>query len=292
MMKLSVSSYSYQQYIRSGKMTQLDVVQKAAEMGFEGIDFTDLKPFEGAEQKDRLAYAKQIRAAADAVGVEIVAYTVGANLYQGSPEADEAEVERLKDALEVAAVLGARIMRHDVCGTEKIDGRVIGFDRMLPTIAENARRVTEYAQTLGIRTCSENHGYVAQDSDRVERLYNAVGHENYGLLIDIGNFACVDEDCARAVSRLAPYAIHVHAKDFRIDPFDQKPAETKGVFRSRGCNYLSGCAIGEGDIPVARCVQILKRAGYDGYLTVEYEGIEDCIAGITRGMQNLQEYVK
>ena len=291
-MKLSVSSYSYQQYIRAGKMTQLDVVKKAAEMGFEGIDFTDLKPFDGATVEDQLAYAAEIRKAAEEAGIEIVAYTIGANLYKGSKAADDAEVERLKRQLDVAAALGARLMRHDVCGKELVDGKLISFDRMLPTIAENARRVTAYAQTLGIRTCSENHGYVAQDSDRVERLYNAVGHDNYGLLIDIGNFACVDEDSARAVSRLAPYAFHVHAKDFRVRPYNQKPADGTGFFTSRGCNYLSGCSIGEGDIPVAQCVKILKRAGYDGYLTVEYEGIEDCIAGITRGKLNLQEYIK
>ncbi len=291
-MKLSVSSYSYQQYIRAGKMTQLDVVKKAAEMGFEGIDFTDLKPFDGATVEDQLAYAAEIRKAAEEAGVEIVAYTIGANLYKGSKEEDDAEVERLKRQLDVAAALGARLMRHDVCGKELVDGKLISFDRMLPTIAENARRVTAYAQTLGICTCSENHGYVAQDSDRVERLYNAVGHDNYGLLIDIGNFACVDEDSARAVSRLAPYAFHVHAKDFRIRSHNQKPVAGTGFFTSRGCNYLSGCSIGEGDIPVAQCVKILKRAGYDGYLTVEYEGIEDCIAGITRGKLNLQEYIK
>ena len=52
-MKLSVSSYSFQQYIRSGRMTQLDTVKKAAELGFEGIEFTDLKPFEGAPLNDQ-----------------------------------------------------------------------------------------------------------------------------------------------------------------------------------------------------------------------------------------------
>ena len=67
---------------------------------------------------------------------------------------------------------------------------------MLPTIAANARKVTEYAATLGIKTCSENHGTIAQDSYRVEKLFSAVAHENYGLLVDMGNFACVDEDSA------------------------------------------------------------------------------------------------
>lgn len=291
-MKISVSSYSYQQYIRAGKMTQLDVVKKAYEMGIAGIDFTDLQPNAAPTLEDQLAYAEQIRKEAEKYGVEIVAYTIGANLYKGSVEEDEKEVERLKGQVRVAAALGAKLMRHDVCGSEKFpDGHTVSFYQMLPTIAENARKVTEYAKTFGIRTTSENHGYVAQDSDRVEALYNAVGHENYGLLIDIGNFACADEASAHAVSRLAPYAFHVHAKDFHIQPFGYAPKENEKFFKTRGCNLLAGCAIGDGDIPVAQCLAILKRAGYDGYLTIEYEGAGDCIEGIARGQAYLQTLI-
>ena len=39
-MKLSVSSYSFNQYLKAGKMILPDTVDKAAEMGFEGIDPT------------------------------------------------------------------------------------------------------------------------------------------------------------------------------------------------------------------------------------------------------------
>ena len=288
-MKLSVSSYSYRQQIKAGKMTQFDVVAKAKEMGFDGIDFTEL---DGATLDEQLENAKRIRAAAEKAGIEIVAYTVGAKLYRGSAEADAEEVERLCGQVRVAAALGAKLMRHDVCSSEIVEGKTVSFDKMLPTLAANARLVTEYAATLGIRTCSENHGFVAQDSDRVAALYNAVGHENYGLLIDIGNFACADEDSVHAVSRLAPYAFHVHAKDFRIRPYHNKPRNGENYITTRGCNYLYACAIGEGDIPVEQCVAILKRAGYNGYLTVEYEGVEDCIAGITRGKNNLAQFIQ
>ena len=34
-MKLSVSSYSFNQYIKAGKLTQLECVAKAKELGFE-----------------------------------------------------------------------------------------------------------------------------------------------------------------------------------------------------------------------------------------------------------------
>jgi len=290
-MKLSVSSYSYQQQIKAGKMTQLDVVKVASEMGFEGIDFTELKPNDAPTLQEQLDYAKKIRKEAEKYGIKVVGYTVGANLYKGTPEEDEAEVARLKGQVDVAVTMGAMVMRHDVCGKERReDGTVVSFAKMLPTIAANARKVTEYAESKGIKTCSENHGYVAQDSDRVEALYNAVNHKNYGLLVDFGNFACVDENSAKAVSRLAAYAIHVHAKDFRIYPHG-RGSEEKG-FSTRGCNKLVGCAIGEGDIPVAQCVAIMKRAGYDGFMTIEYEGNEDCIEGIKRGYKNLKSYIE
>jgi len=291
MMQPAVSSYSFQQYIKEGKMTQLDVIAKAAEMGFAGVDFIDLAPKASPALDEQISYAKQIRAEAEKYGVKIVAYTIGANLYKGTADADAAEVARLCGQVDVAEALGAKILRHDVCYSEYVGEKFIGFDRMLPVIAENARKVTAYAQTKGIRTCSENHGYIAQDRDRMERLYYAVDHENYGLLLDVGNFACVDEDSALAVSRLAPLAIHVHAKDFHIYPFGYVPREGQNTFRTRSCRKLEGCAIGDGDIPVAQCLAILKKAKYDGFVTIEYEGSEDCIAGITCGLQRLTCYI-
>lgn len=284
-MKISVSSYSFQQYIKAGKLTQLDTVAKAKEMGFDAIEFTDMMA-DGLEAQKELA--RQIRAEADRVGIDINAYTIGANLFRESDEENAKEVERLKGQLEVAAILGAKVMRHDVCYTLSKTGNGRSFDLMLPTIAANARAVTEYAQSLGIRTCSENHGFIAQDSDRVERLFNAVDHDNYGLLVDMGNFLCADENPVIAVSRVAPYAVHVHAKDFR---YTSEGSANRG-FMTRGANYIAGTVIGEGVVPVKQCLAILKRAGYDGYVSVEYEGVEDCIAGISRGLANLKNFIE
>jgi sugar phosphate isomerase/epimerase len=291
-MKLVVSSYSYHQRIKTGEMTQLDAVRAAKEMGFEGIEFTDLMPNPSPTLDEQLAYAKEIRAEAERQGIEIVGYMIGANLYRGTPKEDEAEVTRVCGQVDVAAELGARILRHDVCGSESVNGRFVGFERMLPTIAANARRITEYAQARGIRTCSENHGRIAQDRDRMERLYYAVDHENYGLLIDMGNFACADEDSLLAVSRLAPMAIHVHAKDFIKIPFGTPVENDKKTFLTRGANRLMGCALGDGDIPVAQCIAILKQVGYDGTVTIEFEGNGDCMTEIPRGLERLREYVK
>ena len=66
-MKIAVSSYSYNQRIAKGEMTQLDALKMAAEQGFEGIEFTDLRP----ENKkspllaEQIEYAKVLRAEAE-----------------------------------------------------------------------------------------------------------------------------------------------------------------------------------------------------------------------------------
>jgi len=284
-MKISVSSYSFNQYIKAGKMTVFDTVAKAHELGFEAIEFIDLPERDNLESQRELA--KRIREEADRLGMEINAYTIGANLYRETSEECDAEVARLCGQLDIAKILGCSVMRHDVCYKLGNTGNSRSFDLMLPTIAANARRVTEYAETLGIKTCTENHGYIAQDSDRVERLFNAVNHNNYGLLVDVGNFSCVDENNVTAVSRVAPYAIHVHAKDMA---FSSEPKEGY-TLKTRGCNYLKCTYLGGGDVNVRKCIEVLKRAGYDGYVSIEYEGAEDCIEGIKKGLEFLKNII-
>ena len=43
-MKIGVSSYSFMQYIKSGKLNQLTCIDKARELGFDAIEFINLTP--------------------------------------------------------------------------------------------------------------------------------------------------------------------------------------------------------------------------------------------------------
>jgi len=129
-----------------------------------------------------------------------------------------------------------------------------------------------------------------QDSARVEKLINTVGHKNFGALIDIGNFMCADEDPAYAVGVLAPYANHVHAKDFHVKS-GMSPNPGDGWFKSRGGNYLRGAIVGHGSIAVDQCIGILKAGGYDGYVSLEFEGLENPLVGTSLGLKYLKRFV-
>ena len=272
-----------------GCKSKEEIVAKAKELGLEAIGFIDLKPCENPTLEQQKEYAAQIRAKADELGMVIDAYYIASHLYYDTPEENEAEVKRVCDQLDVAKILGCEIMRHDVCYRLTKTGNGKSFDLQLPTIAENCRKIADYGQKLGIKTCAENHGYIAQDSDRMERLFNAVNHDNFGLLVDFGNYSCADEDHVQAVSRTAPYAVCVHAKDMHL----YSGSEPVPGFCSptRGGNYFRGAIIGQGNVPVKQCIRIMKRAGYDGYLCIEFEGKEDCILGIEQGFATLKRYI-
>ena len=47
--------------------------------------------------------------------------------------------------------------------------------------------------------------------------------------------------------------------------------------------------IGHGVVPVAQCLRLLKNAGYNGYFTVEFEGMKDPRTGVACGLNTLKK---
>ena len=287
-MKVSVSSYSFSQKLNSGELTQFDCIAKAKELGFDAIEFVDILPHDGSTKEE---YAARLKEECDRLEMPVSNYTIGADFLNGCNGNLNEEIERVKKEVDLAVLVGAHSMRHDATyGFNPGERKYNGFDSVLPRLAEGCRAVTEYAATKGIKTMVENHGFFCQDSDRVEKLVNAVAHENFGLLNDMGNFLCADESPAAAIGRVAPYAVYVHAKDFFIKEA-QSPDPGDGFFRSRCGNFLRGTIIGHGNVPIQQCLSILKAAGYDGYVSIEFEGIEDTFYALKTGLANLRRYI-
>lgn len=287
-MRIGVSSYSYSRYVRQGTLDLFGVIRKAAEQAFEGIEFAGLGV--KADDPSCADLAGRIRDACGEAGLAVVSYTIGADFLRAEG-GWQAEVERLKGEIEIAATLGVPVMRHDATRgfPEDHDGPT-DFAAALPTLAEGCRAATEFAASMGVRTTVENHGFFVQDSDRCEALMKSVDHENFGSLIDIGNFLCADEPPLPAVTRMAPYAFHVHAKDFHVKPADA-PDPGRGWMRSRGGAYLRGAVTGHGVVNLPACIDALKSAGYDGWMSIEFEGMEDNALALEIGLENLKRYL-
>lgn len=288
-MKYSVSIYSFYSAIRAGELTPLECVTIAKDLGFDAVEAVDFVNFSGTLE-ERKAQAVELKEAADKCGLAISSLAVGADFLNGSDGDTDKEIQRVKEWVDISAILGAPRMRHDITsGYPRNSGNYKSYESLIPTLAKAVREVADYAATKGVRTMTENHGFFSQDSERVEKLYMAVDHPNFGLLCDLGNFLCADENPAEAVTRVAPYACYVHAKDFVVKSFySDDPGE--GSFRSRGGNFLRGTIIGHGNVPVKQCLHLLKAAGYDDTISIEFEGMESPVTAVRIGLANLKKY--
>lgn len=282
-MKTCISTYSFDQLLRSGNFSCYDAIDKVCEYGMDAVELQlDAKrPPEGESFE---SYAKKLTDYAEKKGLEVPILTVTANFHCENPDA---EVARVCACVDVAAACGIPMMRHDATYRYMDGDRIKTPHAVIERIAPYIRRVAEYAAERGVRTCTENHGRLLQDSDRVQALIDAVNHENFGWLCDIGNFGAVDEDCSTAVSRLLPSLCFVHAKDCIVRSGSlYHPG--RGFVATRGGNFRRATILGHGDVPVYQILRAIAGSGYNGYVSIEHEGIEDNLLALQIGSENLK----
>lgn len=273
-MKIGVSSYSFSHYMRDTGANYCQIADLAKEIGFEGMDFTDLLlDVQPADSIEALAHI--VRDHCDELGLPIASYTVSADFLQ-----NDDMVEQLYRKIDICEILGAKVLRHDISWRRDVPWR-----DMIALTADKVRKVTEYAQAKGIRTCTENHGFVLQDADRLETLIQTVNHPNYGWLVDCGNFLCADESPVHALPIAAPYAFHAHAKDFIF----KTEAPGEGWITTRNGNAIRGTIVGHGVVPLPYCVKTLRDNGYDGWLALEFEGFEENLLALRQGCAYLKK---
>ncbi|MFB9276033.1 sugar phosphate isomerase/epimerase family protein [Cohnella cellulosilytica] len=277
-MKLGISSYSLWQAVEKGELDLVGVVGKVAELGGEHVEIVPL----GLDLTAEPALVEAIRGKAAAVGIDISNYAIGANFASLDDEAFEREIDRVKREVDVAAALGVKLMRHDVANSE--DRSIRQFMKDLPRLAEACCRIADYAAQYGITTSIENHGYYVQASDRVQAIVNEVARDNFRTTLDIGNFVCVDENPLSGVRNNAKLASIVHVKDFYIRPATADPGD--GWFRSANGAYLRGAIAGQGDLDTRGALRIVKESGFDGYLSIEFEGMEPCVRATKIALDN------
>jgi sugar phosphate isomerase/epimerase len=292
-MKLAVSTYSLSRWRHERKRTLEQALEWLAEVdvpGVRGVEFAGLD--ERAESIGPVRRAGQLRRRCERLGLAVVGYCVGANLLVRRQRQQEV-VERLKRDVDTAAALGAPLLRHDVTtGWTDAEG-LAGprtFAQALKVVVPAVREVAEYARTQGVVSSLENHGFYMQASARVERLIRAVDHANYGLTVDMGNFLCVNEDPVAALRRVVRYVVHAHVKDFHVRPKRRMPPS--GWFATPTPIALRGAIVGHGEIDIPAQLKILVRAGYQGYLSLEFEGIEEPAQAVRLGLEYVHAQLK
>lgn len=284
MMKLGISSYSLHALIDSGEMDIFRAIRWIAEQGAAHVEIVPLSGMREQIKEER--FVERIRQTAEESGLAISNYAVGGNFVNKDDAALAAEIARIKGQVDIAHALGAKLMRHDVAKRPIGECSIDRFEADLPSIVQACREIADYAAGLGIATSLENHGYYVQSSDRVLRVLQSVGRSNYKTTVDVGNFMVADEDPHIAVAKLIPHASMVHVKDFYSRKRCSHPGE--GWFATVGGNYLRGAIAGCGSLDMHHLLSTIKASGYDGYLSIEFQGLEPALTGARIAFDNVR----
>ncbi len=156
--------------------------------------------------------------------------------------------------LDAIKILGGHSIRVNAFGN--------GTPKQLKAaLVDGLGQLAEYGESVGISVLVENHGLHTSDADFMVSILQEVNNPYLGTLPDFGNWClsaewgsiqnpCDDRyDPYRGVSQFMPYAKGVSAKSYE---FDAQGEETR-------INY-------------PQMLKIVKKAGFTGYIGIEYEG--------------------
>jgi len=130
----------------------------------------------------------------------------------------------------------------------------------------------------GIRLGLENHFGITSTAEDIFLILEGVGSPYVGVTFDPANFVVSKEDPVRAATKLAPYIIHTHLKD----------CICTGKGRWFGYEFVE---VGAGIVDYKNVLLSLKKDGYNGYLSLEYESADDVLRGTLIARRNLEAFL-
>lgn len=192
-------------------------------------------------------YLNELKNIADSEGVQSVLIMCDAEGNLGNPDETERQqaVENHYKWVNMASFLGCHAIRVNA-GSEGT------YDEQMERAADGLRKLTEYASDENISVIVENHGGLSSNGEWLAGTIEMVDHANCGTLPDFGNFMISQDeeyDRYKGTEELMPFAKGVSAKTHE---FDENGYEAN-------MDYL-------------RLMQIVKDAGFNGYIGIEYEG--------------------
>ena len=197
------------------------------------VEYVDIKEFH-LPQTDPPELLATGRKAFDKAGLKVIG---GGNV--SMPEPDEAG---LRKHFEYAKAVGFPMM---ICAPRH----------------ENLGIIEKLAKEYNIKIAIHNHGPEDKNFPTAKSVLDAVKNMDprMGLCLDIGHATRTGEDVVKAIADAGPRLLEMHVKDLK----DPKGPREQPAF--------SQCPVGDGALPIPAIFKQLKKLGYQGVCSLEYE---------------------
>lgn len=224
-----------------------EILSAAKDLGFDGIELRGLG--EDLFLPDMRLFAKEnrpeTRAEIEALGLKVPC--ISTECFLNNPEVDFEE--EIIAYLDLAKDIGSHCIR--VMGDRSGEKPSYGIDISL--IVQRLKRLVPEAEKAGVIILIETNGIFA-NSATLKALLEGIGSEYVQALWDIHHpFRYLGELPEETYANIGRYVKHIHVKDSKIEN-----------------GHLVYKMTGYGDLPLQAAFRVLKKNGYDGFISLEW----------------------
>jgi len=277
--RIGVSTYSFWHF-KGAPVPIESCLEKAAVMGFDDVEILHVHMEEAAKAAGGAvdnALLHRIKQRAFSLGLDLMGFSTHQGFVTPDKEKRKQNIEHTAKCLELAHELGIPTIRVNTgrWGTSKnfdalmankgIEPRLPGHtdDEGFAWVNDSFGELCKRAEKLGVVMGLENHWGLGREASGVIRVIKAVNNPWLKATLDTGNFL---ENMYPQMEALAPHAVLVQAK-----------------------TYPGGGEWYSLDIDNSRVAEILRKAGYRGYISLEMEGKEDPATAIPKSLAMLRK---
>ena len=261
--ELSLAQWSIHRMIINDSVDPYTFAEKAKTWGFTGLEYVSQlynPELEAANYSDAAmaAFVEKSNAEAKKHGMKNLLIMVDGqgNLAVSDSNERNQAIEKHYKWVDAAAAMGCHAIRVNLAGSDVPQ-------EWKENAVDGLTKLATYAKGKKINVIVENHGGLSSNALLLAEVMTKVNMDNCGTLPDFGNFCvktekiedkweCIEMyDIYKGMKELMPHAKAVSAKSHDFDG-----------------------AGNESDIDYVKILQIVKNAGYTGYIGVEYEGSE------------------
>ncbi len=238
--KLSLAAYSYRSLLQAKppKLTLIDFIDDCAKFGLDGTELTSYY----FPQPPTEEYLRQVKGEAFRRGLDISGTAVGNDFCFPPGEKRDQQIAHVKRWIEYADMMDAPVIR--IFSGQAKPG--VSQEESQRLAVEGIEECCRHAAKYGIFLALENHHGLTTMPDDMLAIVRRVNSPWFGVNMDTGNFHT--EDVYGDLAKLAPYSLNVQVKvAIRGAGRDAEPTDFE------------------------RVANILRTAGYRGYVVLEFE---------------------
>lgn len=251
--KVALNAYSFSKLLndnakgRDSGFGLIQLVDFCAKHGFEGLDATGYF-FPGYPKMPADEFVNNLKRRAFDLGIGISGTGVRNNLTTADKAVRAASVQHIKEWVEVAARLGAPVLRvfadtQMKAQTWQTVAPESTRDKVEEWIADDLRGCSEHGKKFGVIIGVQNHGDFLKTSDDHLSLIKRIDSDWCGPIVDTGYYKSADP--YQDIAAVAPFAVNWQIKESPVGAGSEVRTDLK------------------------KLLTVIRLSGYRGYLPIE-----------------------